>query len=170
MTLPSIRTDRILLRSWQREDVDAQHGLWTRSEIRRYLWDDVVITRDIAEEAVQSHLDATDQLGIGFWAIHTPPSVSVSDASIAGFCGFRSIDDSPEIELLYGLRGEYWGHGLATEACAAALDYLWRSTSYYCVYARTDAPNSRSVRVMLRLNMTHQSTSSMITYLLRRPD
>ena len=35
---------------------------------------------------------------------------------------------------------------------------------------RTDPPNDKSVRVMLRLGMTHESTTdSMVTYLLRRP-
>ena len=88
---------------------------------------------------------------------------------MAGFCGFRPIDGGPEIELVYGMRGEHWGNGLATEACASALQYLWRSTDYQRVYARADPPNFRSIRVMLRLNMTHESTTaSMITYVLRR--
>ena len=76
-----------------------------------------------------------------------------------GFCGFRFIDEGPEIELVYGLQAEHWGKGLATEACMAALDYLWRFTDYRQVYARTDPPNDKSVRVMLRLGMTHESTT-----------
>jgi RimJ/RimL family protein N-acetyltransferase len=168
MPLPSIRTDRILLRSWRRDDVHPLHALWTASEVRRYLWDDIVITRDIAEELVEAHLKTSDELKIGYWALHIPPPVSTSEAPIAGFCGFRQI--GPEIELMYGLRREHWGKGLATEACAAALEYLWQSTSYERVYARTDPPNNRSIQVMLRLNMTHESTTaSLITYVLRRP-
>ena len=111
-----------------------------------------------------------DRLNIGYWALHIPPAASPAEAPIAGFCGFRPIEDGPEIELMYGLRGEHWGKGVATEACAAALEYLWRSTSYRQVYARTDALNHRSVEVMLRLGMTHESTTAtMIGYLLKRP-
>jgi [ribosomal protein S5]-alanine N-acetyltransferase len=102
MSLPSIRTDRILLRSCRRDDVDALHALWTAPEVRRYLWDDIVITRDVAEELVESHLKTSDELKIGYWALHIPPPVSLSEAPIAGFCGFRPV--SPEIELMYGLR------------------------------------------------------------------
>ena len=59
---------------------------------------------------------------------------------------------------------------LATEACIAALGFLWRSTKFARFYARTDAPNDKSVQVMLRLGMTHVSTTqSMVTYVLRRP-
>ncbi len=166
MSLPSICTDRVLLRSLRRDDVGAVHSLRTAPEVRRFLWDDIVIIREVAQEIVESHLGTVDQFGLGFWALHIPPA----EAPIAGFCGFRFIDDGPEIELLYGLRGEHWGKGLATEACAAALGYLWGSTSYRRVYARTDPPNYKSVKVMLRLGMIHESTTaSMITYLLLRP-
>ena len=63
-------------------------------------------------------MKTSDELKIGYWALHIPPPVSTSEAPIAGFCGFRQI--GPEIELMYGLRREHWGKGLATEACAAA--------------------------------------------------
>jgi len=42
------------------------------------------------------------------------------------------MDDGPDIELMYGLQGQHWGQGLATEACAAALER--RATSYRQVY------------------------------------
>jgi [ribosomal protein S5]-alanine N-acetyltransferase len=163
-------TERILLRPWTREDVDALHTLWTRPEVRCFLWDDAVITREIAVQVVESHLATVNQCGIGYWALHLPPPAAPPGAPIAGFCGFRLLADGPEIELMYGLQGEYWGQGLATEACIAALQYLWRHTAYPRVYARTDALNEQSVRVMLRLGMTAEpTTDSLITYVLRRP-
>src|SRR5580658_9329000 len=169
MSLPSIRTDRLLLRPFQRDDVEALHELWTAPKVRRYLWDDVVITRETVQQIIESHLVTADRLNLGYWALHILP-VSPFATPIAGFCGCRLIDDGPELELLYGLRAEHWAKGLATEACTAGLEYLWRSTSYQRVYARTDPPNENSVQVMRRLNMTHQSTTaSTITYLLRRP-
>ena len=104
MPLPSICTDRVLLRSLRRDDVDAVHSLWTAPEVRRFLWDDIVITREVAQEVVESHLATVDQFGLGFWALHIPPPVSLVEGPIEGFCGFRFIDEGPEIELLYGLR------------------------------------------------------------------
>ena len=163
-----LRTARLLLRPWVAEDVDALHALWMAPEVRRWLWDDVVITRETAAQAVQSSLRTDSQCGIGCWAMHTCPAEATSP--IAGFCGFRFIDDGPEIELMYGLRGEYWGRGLATEACLGALAYLWQSTRFSRVHAQTDPPNERSVQVMLRLGMKRDLTAgSGIVYSLRRP-
>ena len=168
--LPSICTDRLLLRSLQPDDVDALHSLWTAPEVRRYLWDDVVITRETVQQVIESHLAAVDQLNLGYWAIHVLHLAAPGEPRIDGFCGFRLIDNGPEIELLYGLRNEHWGKGLATEACTAALEYVWRVTSYERVYARTDPPNSRSVEVMQRLRMMHESTTAhQISYVLSRP-
>jgi len=167
--LPFIRTERLVLRPWTRDDVDALHALWTTPEVRRYLWDDVVIARDIAEQVVDSHIATADHHAIGYWAIHRPPPVTSPEAPIIGFCGFRFVDRGPEIELMYGLRAEHWGKGFATEACLAAIEYLWHSTGFQQVYARTDPPNEGSVGVMRRLGMMHESTTtSTITYVLRR--
>jgi ribosomal-protein-alanine N-acetyltransferase len=169
MGLPVIRTERLVLQPWTYKDVDALHALWTAPEVRRYLWDDVVITRDVAERLVDSHVATSAHHDIGYWALHLLP-VSLAEAPVAGFCGFRFVDDGPEIELMYGLQAEHWGKGLATEACRAAIEYLWRSTEFQLVYARTDPPNQGSVRVMRRLGMEHESTTpSAITYVLRRP-
>jgi [ribosomal protein S5]-alanine N-acetyltransferase len=170
MPLPVLRSQRLLLRPWTHEDVDALHALWTAPEVRRYLWDDIVIKREVAELVVNSHLVTADRHGIGYWALHLPPPDSRPETPMAGFCGFRFVDDGPEIELMYGLKGEYWGQGFATESSLAAIEYLWRSTEFQRLYARTDPPNKESVRVMQRIGMTHESTSeSMITYVLRRP-
>jgi RimJ/RimL family protein N-acetyltransferase len=71
---------------------------------------------------------------------------------------------------LYGLAPEHWKEGLATEACVAALDYLWRSTAFPRVYARADRLNQRSIQVMQRLGMTHaHSSDSLVTFMLERP-
>lgn len=164
MSLPEIRTARLLLRPWNRGDIDTLHEFFTEPEVRRYLWDNTVIPRETVEEAVESHLETSGRDGIGYWTIET-----ASDRH-AGFCGIRFIDGGPEIELMYGLRGRHWGNGFATEACRAVIEYLWNSTRFDAVHARTDPPNSASVEVMKRLGMEHAaSTDSMIGYLLRRP-
>jgi ribosomal-protein-alanine N-acetyltransferase len=170
MQLPSIATQRLVLRPVLREDVDALHELWTTPEVRRYLWDGVVIEREIVEHVVDLHLTAAERHSIGYWALHLHSTAASVRVSIAGFCGFRFIDDTPEIELMYALKAEHWGQGLATEAALAAIEYLWRSTTFQLIYARTDPPNEQSVRVMQRIGMTHESTSaSTIVYVLRRP-
>ncbi len=165
MALPTLLAARVRLRPWTVDDIDALHTLWRAPDMRRYLWDDRVITRDTAADAVKSHLETQVQHAIGYWALHIPPP----DDSIGGFVGFRFMDQGPEIELMYGLAASHWGKGLATQACTVAIGYLWRSTAFNRLYARANPPNQRSIQVMCRLGMTLDSASAaMTTYLLRR--
>ena len=103
IVVPVLRTRRLVLRPWRPDDIDSLHTLFTAPEVRRYLWDDVVIARELVAQLVDSHLVTADHYGIGYWALHLPPTLT-GDATIAGFCGFRFINDGPEIELMYGLR------------------------------------------------------------------
>lgn len=169
VALPDLTTDRILFRPFDRADIGALHALWTAPEVRRWLWDDIVISEDTAAEVVRIS-QATAAQGIGMWSLYIPPHELPDDRSMDGFCGFRFIDDGPDVELMYGLRHRYWGKGLAVEACREALAYLWGHTNLAMVYARTDPPNLQSIAVMERLGMAHHlTTPAMVTYVLQRP-
>jgi len=156
MGLPTLETERVTLRPWSLDDIDALHQLWSDPQVRRYLWDDEAIPRQRAAAAVEAGVAAANRNGVGLWCVMAKPS-----GALAGFCGFRPIEDSPGIELLYGLLPEYWGQGLATEAARAALDYGFGAALFTRVYVRTDVGNRASVRVMERLGMKFERETSL---------
>lgn len=150
MPLPTLHTPRLTLRPWELGDIDALHALWTRPEVRRYLWDDVIISRERAEQTVRESMAEAD--GIGCWTI-----LDGSNETIIGFVGLiRREPGDPE--LLYGLAPEWWGRGLVTEAAQAVLTYAFGVLGCARVTAATDPPNAASLRVMERLGMrfTHR--------------
>jgi Acetyltransferase (GNAT) domain len=71
MPLPPIATDRLSLRPFTQDDVDVLHAVWTDPDVRRYLWDDIVIPRERAVDVVRSHLESVAASGIGYWVVHT---------------------------------------------------------------------------------------------------
>jgi RimJ/RimL family protein N-acetyltransferase len=145
VALPVLTTSRLLLRPVSIEDVDLLHQLWTDPDVRRYLWDDIVITRERAEETIQDMLSAVaDRLGM--WVI-TEPRLQ----EVAGFCALIRREGESDPELMYGLAPRFWGQGLATEASRALLTYAFGSLECTRVSAATDVPNSASVKVMERL-------------------
>jgi ribosomal-protein-alanine N-acetyltransferase len=101
--LPVIATERLTLRPWSPADIDALHRLWTHPSVRQYLWDDEIISRQQAAEIVESAIESAGSAGIGFWGITKKGS-----PDLVGFCGFRFLKDSADIELLYGLQPEFW--------------------------------------------------------------
>ena len=61
-----LETERLLLIPFDREHLPFLHRLWTDPEVRRYLWDDRIISVDEAAEVVEASLQ-----GPGMWG--APP-------------------------------------------------------------------------------------------------
>jgi hypothetical protein len=64
MPLPLIRTDRLLLCPWAREDLEALHALVCEPEVRRFLWDGQVIVRATTETLIDAHLHTQQELNL----------------------------------------------------------------------------------------------------------
>ena len=148
MTLPVLETARLELAPWHIRDIDALHALWTDADVRRWLWDGEIISREQAESTVLASIREAEESGIGMWCVRLR-----GKNEVIGFCGFRSIEDTRDIELMYGFLPAHWRQGLATESARAALAYGFRSGLFQMVYGRTDVPNQASVRVLERLGM-----------------
>jgi len=54
-------------------------------------------------------------------------------------------------DFAYVLASAFWGHGIATEACVAAIDFLETELAVRSLYATVSAENHRSVRLLARL-------------------
>jgi len=150
-TTLEIRTARLCMRPWTHADVDALHALWITPEVRRYLWDGTVITREQAVSVVDASLESFARDGFGMWAV-LALSGDPGDAVI-GFCGLRWFGEPPAVELLYGLDPRQWGQGLATEAARAMLRYGFDGRALERIFAGADSPNAASFRLMARLGM-----------------
>lgn len=146
----SIETDRLLLRPNRREDIDALHTIWTDPDVRRYLWDDVVISREAAKSTVEKSIDSWRRHGFGHWVVER---ISRRGEPI-GHCGLQLGSGPLEgNELLYGLLPDFWGKGYATEAARAALRFGFRHCGMKRIVAGADPPNAASFSVMERLGM-----------------
>jgi len=148
-----LTTRRLRLRPFAREDVDALHAHWTHPEVRRYLWDGLVISREQAAEVVTASLASFALRGFGFWMIEPAGATT-----LVGFAGLRPIEQTPDdIELFYGLEPECWGRGFAVEASRAVLARGF-ARGLDRIWVRTDGPNAASVRVMERLGLRYVRT------------
>lgn len=157
MPLPHITTARLRFRPFTLADVDALHLIWTDPDVRRYLWDDKVISRETAEEVVRASLASFQEHRFGFWTLR----LLATEATIIGFCGLRFFDDPPEIEVMYGVTPTHWGQGLATEAAKAVLRYGFEELHLPKIWGGADAPNVASICVLQKLGMTYEKTVPM---------
>lgn len=143
LTSPRLRLDPVLPRA-----TGAMHALWTDPEVRRFLWDDQVIPHSTAAAATLASARDFAVHRFGLWSLHVPGTPGP-----IGFCGLRSEGVGASPELLFGLRPEHWGRGLAQEASRAVLAYAFDRLHLPRVIAATDAPNLRSARTLSALGM-----------------
>jgi [ribosomal protein S5]-alanine N-acetyltransferase len=146
-----LSTQRLLLRPFAPEDEDALFGLWNDPHVRRYLWDDHLVSREQVHEQLALSEREFRERGYGQFtlALKEWPGVLI------GFSGLRRIDGTQEVELLYGLYQSFWGRGLATEAARAVLRFGFEELGLEEILAGADFDNTASIRVMERLGMTY---------------
>jgi ribosomal-protein-alanine N-acetyltransferase len=167
-----LETAHLRLRPLRATDLDEMHRLWTDPGVRRYLWDDEIISRErVADVIAQStRMFAAD--GLGLWAAFPRDPASPAEAPAAGgatsagapsaapplvgFCGFWAFHEPPQLQLLYGVAPSHWGRGLATEMARAMLRRGFEVHGFERIVACADAPNRASLRVMEKAGMTFE--------------
>jgi RimJ/RimL family protein N-acetyltransferase len=143
-----IETARLRLRPIDTDDLEDLHHLWTDAEVRRFLWDDIMIPADRVVTEINRSIASFYIYQFGIWALSLLP-----DPRIIGFCGLRRFGDSTDVELLYALYPQYWHQGLAAEASRAVLRYGFEQLNLHSIYAGSDPPNTASQTLMKRLGM-----------------
>jgi ribosomal-protein-alanine N-acetyltransferase len=144
-----IETTRLRLRPVTLADLNAIHEIWIDSGVRRYLWDDEIISIEQAASVIETSMASFEENGHGLWVV-----CPRDEETIIGFCGYWFFHDPPELELLYGIRTNEWGKALATEAARAMIRYGFDNLSFDRIQASTDALNQASVRVMEKAGMS----------------
>ncbi len=143
-----LETTHLRLRPCVPGDLGHLHALFTDPGVRRFLWDDRVIARDETAAVIDVSVASFAARGFGQWL-----AFPRDGAELVGFAGLRNVGDTSEVEILYGLAPTSWGRGLATEAARAVLRHGFRVVGLPRIFARADAPNAASIRVMQRLRM-----------------
>lgn len=146
-------TERLRLTPFTMDHLDALHALWTDPDVRRYLWDDEVISRERAAAVIAESERNFAERGYGFWVMLLRGEAMDEPDVVIGFCGYRVFEDSGEPELLCGILPRYWGKGLVSEAGHAVVRHGFERNGFTRIIAATDTPNQSSVRVMQRLGM-----------------
>ncbi|HVL39370.1 MAG TPA: GNAT family N-acetyltransferase [Fimbriimonadaceae bacterium] len=145
-----IATDRLLLRAFTIEDVEALISLDSDPDVRRHLHGPAAPSRSEVEAWV-AKLRRTYHEGSrrGYWAAEL-------DGEFIGWFHLRPAADAEDArgacELGYRLVKRVWNRGLATEGARALLDLAWEDREPQ-VIARTLAENLPSRRVMEKLGM-----------------
>ncbi len=149
-----LETERLVLREFVEADAEAFHVLGSHPEIIRYTHDPGGGLKSVehAREILRTHpLADYKKHGYGRWAC-----VHRESGELIGFAGLKFLEDLQEVDIGYRLRPEYWGLGLATEACRPIIDYGFEQRSLDEIIGLVLPENLASVRVLEKLGLRYQ--------------
>jgi RimJ/RimL family protein N-acetyltransferase len=116
-------------------------------------FDDQLFDRSMMERWVHRNLEHQDEYGYGLF------SVFLRDEGILiGDCGLEhmEVDGTPEIELGYDMRSDYWGRGFATEAAVAVRELSFGELRLARLVSLIRPSNAASCRVAEKLGMAKE--------------
>ena len=148
--MAEINTERLIMRGWRESDLAPWAAMNADPEVRRYLGP--LLTFEQASAWVLNLQDDLDRYGFGFWALEVRAS-----GEFIGFTGLDIVEEEMPVtgvEIGWRLARSAWGHGYATEAARAALEYGFGILTLPEIVAVTIAANLRSQAVMRRIGMT----------------
>jgi [ribosomal protein S5]-alanine N-acetyltransferase len=159
--LPTLETERLILRKMILNDAEAVFAYASNSEVSRYtLWEthrSMEDSRAFLEFATQKYENG----GEPDWGI-----VYRGNGCLVGACGLVNWEaEHARAEVGFVLSREYWGRGLMSEAVRAILRFGFERMNLNRIEARCIAENAASARVMEKAGMVYEGTLRQREYI-----
>jgi len=145
-----VATDRLFLRQFSREDLDAYGAIMGDYEVGKWFPKGQGYTREEARRSLDNIMNHWVKNGFGIWAI-TDKITRV----LLGRCGLNLIAETSEVEVDFVIARSYWGRGYATEAAMAALAYGFETLKLGRIIALAKPDNTASRRVIEKIGMRY---------------
>ena len=147
---PTLRTERLLIRAWRDEDVDAAAAMNADPRVMEF-FPSVVAPADTAAQIAGTRARLAET-GYGFLPVEV-----VGGATFVGMVGLVvprfDAHFTPAVEIGWRFAEAHWGRGYASEAARAVLAYGFEQLALPEIVSFTTAANLRSRRVMEKLGM-----------------
>lgn len=148
MNTPTIETERLILRKFSKNDMEALFQIYSDEEVNRFLpWfplKSMDETRLFYEERYE--LKYTQPQAYAYAICLRKDHYPI---------GYMKVDMEEHHDFGYGLRKEFWHQGIATEAAKAVVAQVKKDGLPY-ITATHDRNNPRSGGVMKNIGMKYQ--------------
>ena len=141
-------TERLLMRPFTLDDVDAGFALWSDPEVARFIGG-AHPSPDRTRALIERHVEHQAAHGFSYWAVEERDT-----GRLVGEVGLQHLEYTGEdVEIGWTIARDEWGSGYATEAARAWLDAAFGPLGLDEVIAVVRPENAPSHRVAERLGM-----------------
>jgi len=150
-----LETDRLLLRPFSAEDLDAWFEYQSRPDVARFLpWEarDAEQTRRALTTKIGQHEIVEEGGGLALAVVLREGGTLVGDVSLVWLSR-----EHRQGEIGFVFHPDHHGRGYATEAAEVMLRLAFAGLGLHRVIGRCDALNTASARLMVRLGMRQEA-------------
>ncbi len=145
-----IETKRLILRTWEPQDVEAYYEINQDPKVIEFLLGPLSL-QQVNDFIIAMNLQY-ELRGFTCWAV-----VLKDTNECIGFIGLNypqwESHFTPAVEVGWRLGSKFWGKGYATEGAKAALDFGFQKCGLDEIVSFTVPANVRSIRVMEKIGL-----------------
>lgn len=149
MTIPELNTERLVMRGFRDDDLDAWAAISADPETTRWVGDPDGLSRESTWRLIAYMLGHWELRGYGQWAL-----VERDTGELVGRTGLLYPEGWPGLEIGWLVGRSHWGRGFAPEAGRAVLEWAHTALGVDHVISLIEDANERSQRVAEKLGMT----------------
>ena len=138
----TLETERLRLRAFRHEDLDAYAAICADPEVMRYLGTGVTLNRNDTWRAMAGILGHWKLLGYGMFAMEVRET-----GELIGRTGYLNPPGWPGFELGWVLGRPWWRKGYAVEAAIKCRDYAFDAMGRDRLISLIRPDNHRSIKV-----------------------
>lgn len=146
-----IHTPRLVLRPFELSDSEALFQINANPQVMKYITTPDQNLAQTREFLRHGPLNDYQQYGYGRLACFDK-----SSQKLIGFCGIKYLPTLGEKDIGYRFLPEYWGQGIATEACNAVIDYTRENTQLDRLVGLALPDNKASIHIFKKLGMHYE--------------
>jgi len=145
-----LRTERLLLRPFEADDVEDALAYRSDPEFARFL-------SHIPQPFTRQDAEAFVALNMSEPWERSPTFAVLLEGRVVGTVNFEVDTNARSAMLGYAIGRDWWGHGIATEATRAATAWAIMSFGLRRLWASTDIRHVRSQRVLEKLGLQRET-------------
>lgn len=150
MVKPIIETERIILRKFTLEDVDAVFEYGSNDIINKYTGYISLKNKNEAKNIIENIIFKDYQkYGYGRLAV-----VYKTTNKVIGFAGLKFLPEFNETDIGFRFLPEYWNKGIATEISKEIIKYGFESLNLKRIIGIANPKNIGSCKVLEKIGLT----------------
>ena len=148
-----LETNRLLIRKFTPEDLDALIEMRLVAEVNQYLGGTRLQNPEAITKRMQFYIDCHEKYGFGMSAM-----ILKETGEFFGWSGLQPLDGTDEIEVGYGMKQTFWRKGIGLECASAWLDFGFYEKNLDRIVAVAAPENTGSWCIMEKLGMQYEKT------------